>query len=264
MGIWTKAKEADATYSLFSWVPHSLQYLFPIGWAAVVGTFASYREWIWTEYGMFGICVIALVSALVASAAFALVAFAISKLRGSKSTHSGESGNLPIEPALPVPSLQKGLYVADVRIGLKTLEKDRHTEITLRVFNGTGRVVEFSSLSGFISFYPSNRKDDHLRRGVLPTPTVRSDVRRAVEPFEEWFLILAQRVPSDEADKLTSMLDANDTIIFELERLKIEAFAHSDDRKIEPIPMWYSMSYKKEFGFQKAVVIAIPAMKIGG
>src|SRR5258708_1483427 len=54
------------------------------------------------------------------------------------------------------PTLAAGLYVSDIRFTVDDLEKNRRGEMTMRVFNGTGRAVEFSSLSGRITFSAPN------------------------------------------------------------------------------------------------------------
>lgn len=51
-----------------------------------------------------------------------------------------------------VPSIQLGLYVAEIRLTFDALEKERHSELAMRVFNGTGRVIDFANLSGHIKF----------------------------------------------------------------------------------------------------------------
>ena len=53
-----------------------------------------------------------------------------------------------IVTAASPPTLRAGLYVCDIRFTFAHLEKDRHSELTMRVFNGTGSVVEFSNVQG--------------------------------------------------------------------------------------------------------------------
>lgn len=77
MGLWAKAKEADANYSVLSWLPTIFQFLFPSAAGLLVAYFASYRDWIWNDYGMFGLCVIAMATALIASVAFALTGIGV-------------------------------------------------------------------------------------------------------------------------------------------------------------------------------------------
>jgi hypothetical protein len=86
------------------------------------------------------------------------------------------------------PTLAAGLYVADIRFNLGTLKNDRHSELTMCVFNGTGRVIEFVKLSGRIKFSTPNNTDPN-RMGELPEPSLRPDMARSVGQLQEWFVI---------------------------------------------------------------------------
>jgi hypothetical protein len=83
MGFWSKAKAADSTYSVVSWVPTITQVLFPSTWALVVGFAATYRDWIWNDYGMLGVLLVGLCAAVIASFAYALVGVGFRAWRGS-------------------------------------------------------------------------------------------------------------------------------------------------------------------------------------
>jgi hypothetical protein len=61
--------------------------------------------------------------------------------------------------ATTLPKIETGLNVADIRLTFGDLEKDRHSELTIRVFNGTGRVIELGNLSGHIKFNAPNNTD---------------------------------------------------------------------------------------------------------
>lgn len=84
VGLWSKAKTADSTYSVFSWGPSIIQILFPSTWALVVGIAAAYRDWIWNDYGMLGVLFVGLVGAALASLAFALVGIGFRAWRRSQ------------------------------------------------------------------------------------------------------------------------------------------------------------------------------------
>jgi hypothetical protein len=68
-----------------------------------------------------------------------------------------------------------GLNLADVRFTLAVLKKDRHSELSTRVFNGTGRIVELRGVIGHMKFNAPNSIDSS-HTGSLPTPTVRADI----------------------------------------------------------------------------------------
>lgn len=72
MGWWQKAKSADANYSLVSWCWEAAKWAVPGSVAGLVAWAASYRDWIWNDYGMLGVMSLGLIAALIASAAVAL------------------------------------------------------------------------------------------------------------------------------------------------------------------------------------------------
>ncbi len=149
------------------------------------------------------------------------------------------------------PTLQAGLYVSDIRLTFASLA-ERHSEISMRVFNGTGRVVEFSGLSGHIKFTSPNSADP-LRSGDLPTPSMRADMAQTVGPFKEWLVILSQRVPAAEADKLLAMLAADVPILFDLHGLTIKVCAHDNLQNVERLPIWGGVSYSHGNGFGQII-----------
>lgn len=149
------------------------------------------------------------------------------------------------------PTLQAGLYVSDIRFNFTSLN-ERHGEWSMRVFNGTGRAVEFSGLSGRVKFRaPNNANPSHT--GELPEPSARADVAQTIAPFKEWFLILSQHVPTTEADKLSAMLAADTPIHFDLSGLTIKVCAQDDHKKIERLPIWGGVSYSRGFGFGQII-----------
>jgi hypothetical protein len=150
------------------------------------------------------------------------------------------------------PTLAAGLYVSDIRFTFADLEKDRHSEISMRVFNGTGNTVEFSSISGRIKFSASTSADQS-RSGDLPTPSPRPDMATLATPFQEWLLILTQRVPAAEADKLLAMLEAHIPIHFNLSELTIEVSAQDDRQNVARLPIWAGVSYNLGSGFGQII-----------
>jgi hypothetical protein len=135
--------------------------------------------------------------------------------------------------------------------------KDRHSEISMRVFNATGRVIEFSGLiSGRIKFSTPNNADPSCM-GDLPTPAMRPDTERTAAPLKEWLLVLTQRVPAVEADKLIAMLETDTPIHFDLTELTIGVFAQDDRNNVERLPIWSGMSYSRGHGFGQIISVAI-------
>ncbi len=154
------------------------------------------------------------------------------------------------------PTLATGLYVCDMRFSLTELS-DRHSELTMRVFNGTGRTVEFSGrLSGCIKFNAPNNSD-HSSIGNLPTPSMRSDTERTAGQLKEWLLVLAQKVPAPEADRLLAMLEDDIPIHFDLSELMIEICAQDDRQNVARLPIWSGVSYNRGAGFGQIITASI-------
>lgn len=170
----------------------------------------------------------------------------------------------------PPPTLQAGLCVFDIRFNFAHL-KELRGEWSMRVFNGTGRIVEFCGLSGRIKFRTPNNADLSRRppgistplTGELPEPSARANMAQTVAPFKEELVILSQQVPSAEADKLLVALAADIPIHFDLSGLTIKVCAQNARQKIERLPIWGGVSYNRGFGFgQIASAIAHMGMKL--
>jgi hypothetical protein len=76
---------------------------------------------------------------------------------------------------------------------------------------------------------------------------------QTIEPLQEWLVILSQRVPAVEADKLTAMLTADTPIYFDLSDLRIKVCAQDDRQKIERLPIWSGVNYSRDFGFGQTI-----------
>lgn len=80
-----QAKEADAAYSLGGWAYRLLEFAFPTVVATAVMWAASYRDWIWNDYGVFGIAVLGVAVALAVSIAMVLSGLGVRAWRRSAS-----------------------------------------------------------------------------------------------------------------------------------------------------------------------------------
>jgi hypothetical protein len=154
------------------------------------------------------------------------------------------------------PTLEASLYVCDIRFTFADLKKNRHSELTMCVFNGSGRVVQFVTLSGKIKFNAPNNSDPD-RMGELPTPALRPDTARTVDQLQEWLLILSQQVPADEADKILAMLRTKTPIHFDLSGLNIRVAASDKPSETERLPVWSGVSYKQDYGFARIISASI-------
>ena len=150
------------------------------------------------------------------------------------------------------PTLNASLNVRDIRFSFADLKEDRHSELIIRVFNGSGRVVELSNVSGQIKFAAPNNNDP-FRMGVLPTPSTRPDTAKTVVQLREWILMLSQRVPNVEAVKLLRMIEGDVTINFDLSELNIEVFASGDRQTSERLPIWDGVTYNRGVGFGRII-----------
>jgi hypothetical protein len=149
------------------------------------------------------------------------------------------------------PTLTAGLYVGEIRISLEKIADDRHSEITIRVFNGTGKTVQFARLSGQIKFTAPGS----AHSGVLPSPTIRADMSNTVQPLVEWLMILDQRVPSEEAAKLSDILNDNRVIHFDLSGLKIEVSAEGV-KGVQSLNLWYGLTARTGVAWGRIVALA--------
>ena len=163
-------------------------------------------------------------------------------------TEPEQAAIVPTPPA----TIREGLNVGEIRFIFDDLKKDRHSELIMRVFNGTGNVVEFSSLQGQVTFSDADNTDPD-RMGTLPTPALRADTQRTVAPSKEWFLILNQRVPAVEADKLQKLIESDIQIHFDLRELTIEVVGGHDRKKVERIPLWGGVTYSRGSGFLRKI-----------
>jgi hypothetical protein len=142
-------------------------------------------------------------------------------------------------------SLLFGLYVADIGINLNAVETDHHGELSIRLFNGTGRTLDFISLSGPITFkVPNLISGDPQMKGELPEPTTSSTTVRSAAPYTEWNLVLDQRFPSKEAKKIPVILRAHQ-LQFDLTLLNIQIAEHDDPKKVDRLDLWKGIRYER-------------------
>lgn len=143
------------------------------------------------------------------------------------------------------PPLLFGLYVADIGIDLSAVQTDHHGQISIRLFNGTGRTFDLAGLSGRITFRAGNLiTGDPLMRGELPEPTIPSNTVKSVAPQTEWNLTLDQRFPSKEAPKVQDILRAH-PLHFDLTNLDIQIAWRDDPTKVERLKLWDGISYTR-------------------
>jgi hypothetical protein len=227
--------------------------------AAVVAWASTTWAWYWTTFSWAGVAAAFVFALLIFAVSFLLTGLAVQALRRPENQKGpndnlGQGGVKIGSPTLTQhpPTLTASLYVGEIRFNFADLAKDRHSEITMRVFNGSGRVVQLSQISGCIKFHETN--NDPKYSGKLPEPTIGNDTARTVAQLNEWFLIFAQKVPAEQADKLLAMIAADVRILFDLREFKIEVFATDTPQKIETFPMWGGVSYDRTYGFMRVIM----------
>jgi hypothetical protein len=229
--------------------------------AGLIAWASTTWAWYWQTFSWAGVGLAFMVALFVCSLCFYLVALAAWHWRRPTATQTPGTVHQDLDkfasPTITIspPTLQASLYVGEIRFTFGELKTDRHTEISIRVFNGSGRVVEISSISGTIRFNAPNNKDPS-RMGELPPPAIRPDTSRTVAQLQEWLLILAQRTPASQADKLVAMLDDDSSILFDLSGLKIEVFARDEPKNIQTLPLWHGVSYSKGNGFGRIIAMS--------
>jgi len=229
------------------------------------------RDHFWSAVTMLGVLSHPLVHALLIASGIGLIIWDNRRSRQKPSLDDENGGKQTMVDADKVfpptvtqspPTLAVGLYVSDVRFTFDDLEKNRRAEMTMRVFNGTGRAVEFSGLSGQLTFSAPNSADPER----LPTPTLRHDVLKIAYPLQEWFFILEQRVPAQEADKMAAMIAADVAIHFDLTGLDISVFPKGEPNEAERLPLWGGLSCRHGICFGRIIhaVANFGSLSIGG
>jgi hypothetical protein len=233
--------------------------------AVVIAWLATTWEWYWLTFKWAGLGFAFLTAWLVIAVCIFLTGSGVARWRQTQqippeTTKVGDKIYPPTVTQSP-PSLKAALYVGEVRLTFDKIKDDRYSELTMRVFNGTGRVIEFVNLSGQIKFNAPNNKDPSWM-GELPTPALRPDTEKRVLQLREWFLILSQRVPGSDADKILEMLKTDTPILFDLGGLNIQIADHDKPNEIERLPLWSGVSYSRNAGFLR-IVTASMNIKMG-
>ncbi len=259
--LWDFYKKIDPGISLAGYVWTALAGS-TIG-AAVIAWATTFWEWYWLTLKWAGIPLAFLFGWFVISVCIFLTGYGIARWRGEQrqnlsDTQPAELSERQTSVIYPPtvtttpPKISAALYVSDIRLTFDALEKERHSELTMRVFNGTGRVIDFANLSGHIKFNAPNNTDP-ARMGELPTPTLRADVARSIVQLQEWHLTLDQRVPAVEADKILAMLKDDVPVSFDLSGLNIGVADHDRPQEIERLPTWHGVRCQRGIRFDRII-----------
>jgi hypothetical protein len=168
-----------------------------------------------------------------------------SKIWADKIRHWFErvsAGSLPKK--ISQVSLSEGLYVGEMSMSIDTLKTDRYSEISIRVFNGTGRNITIYGLGGNLKFRPSP-DTDVKHRGTLPQPSITSNTARTAFPYREWIICLHQRVPADQADNMLRLIDENKTLHIVLDQLELTVRDERGQTPAERLKLWDGMTIQQ-------------------
>lgn len=254
-GIWSRYKQIDPGISLGSnvWSLYGLL----TGGSFLSSALLANSTWFWEKLGWAALPIGFMLSFLVLSLCIFLAGLGRYFWRFSSATTEAKNA-LPVRIGLvdedriypptitqgPAPLLF-GLYVADISIGLKTVQTDHHGEIRIRLFNGTRRTFDIVSLTGWITFKAGNLiSGDPQMKGELPPPTISSKTVKSAAPKTEWDLVIDQRFPSKEADKIPTILRSY-PLHFDLALLDIQISEHEDPKKVERLILWAGVKYER-------------------
>jgi hypothetical protein len=94
--------------------------------------------------------------------------------------YKGAKAEEPDQEAIEPISVSQGLYVAEVRLSVDRLKDYRRSEVSIRIYNATGRTLTIERVTGIIRFGD----------GVIPTmppPTFAGPTDRRIPPFQELY-----------------------------------------------------------------------------
>jgi hypothetical protein len=137
---------------------------------------------------------------------------------------------------MPSMSLNQGLYVAEIMLSLDRLSSDRHTEISIRLYNATGRTVLIDSIVGTVSF------------GIekLPPPTLASPADGRIPPFREpYYVVLDQTMSCTDADLVLRRIEDGETVEFYFDDLNISIREEAPDSRVERLKMWDGLKIER-------------------
>jgi hypothetical protein len=66
-------------------------------------------------------------------------------------------------------------------------------------------------------------------------------------------LILNQRVPAKEADKILTLLRKEPAVDFDLSGLNIEIAARHEPTNVERLPLWHGVSYSRGYAIGRII-----------
>lgn len=147
--------------------------------------------------------------------------------------HDDKFGSLTLTQSPP--SLRNSVFVSDMKMTVDTVANSRASELTMTVFNGSGRVIEFGRASGRIKYKVRNG-DETSSEGALPTPAADPNSALKAVQLEECYLVLRQPVPPEDANAFR--LRAGTIIYFDLSELEIEVYTSEDQKTKDRLKLW--------------------------
>lgn len=259
-GLWSKYKQVDPVISLGS----NLWGL--LGLSGLSSVLLTGWTWFWNQLGWAAIPVGFIGTFFVLSVCVFLVGVG-RHFWSSPQRHSAESASKPngatdtfgeIRLTQSPPSLENSVHVSDMRMTIDTIANDRASELTMSVFNGSGRVIEFGRATGRITYRVKNG-DQFTSEGALPTPSIDPNSARTAVQNEECYLILRQPIPQEVAAALRVRADT--VIYFDLTELKVEVCTKANPEASENLKLWDGITVSRGYMFGR---IKNTTIHIGG
>lgn len=249
-GLWSKYKQIDPVISLGSnaW---SLVGLLAGGSAASSWLLTNWA-WFWSQLGWAAIPVGFVGSFFALSVCIFLAGFGRFLWSGSPPTVAAYRSKSEADAfyahtlTQSPPSLESSIHVSDMRMTMDTIASDRTSELSMWVFNGSGRVIEFGRATGQISYRVKNG-DHFTSEGTLPTPSVHPNSAQTALQNQECIFILKQPVPQDDAAAL-KVKNAT-TIHFDLTKLHTEVYTKANPEKKERLMLWDGITAGRGYSF---------------
>ncbi|WP_271612420.1 hypothetical protein, partial [Bradyrhizobium sp. CCBAU 21362] len=246
--VWSRYKQIDPVISLGSnvwglWGLSGLSSVLLTSWA-----------WFWNQLGWATIPVGFLGTFIALSVCVFLVGLG-RHFWSSSQRHSAEPAANPnggtdafggITLTQSPPSLENSVHVSNMRMTIDTIAVDRASELSMSVFNGSGRVIEFGRATGRITYRVKNG-DQFTSEGALPTPSVDPNSARTAVQNEECYLILRQPVPQEIAAALR--VRAETMIYFDLTELQVEVCPKADPEAKEKLKLWDGITVSRGYMF---------------
>lgn len=131
-----------------------------------------------------------------------------------------------------------GLYVGNIVVSAGSIQDDHRLDLAILGFNGTGKALMISEITGYIRAGGGNLRD----MGSLEIPALREPVRS--EPGTEFIVVLHQHLKPAQAKAILADLEKGNTAL-DLRALKIRAATVNDISVSAELPLWGGVALRR-------------------